>query len=497
MRMKVASTRRSNGVARSIGAALLSVVATVSLAKGAALASSPDFPRPAKIEPAVQFWARIFASYSEHQVVVHDDWYLGKVYEVLDFRPWYADGESETNETASLRRAKVDEAKERVRAILTRLHGLGPDPDTSQLSEDERKVFALFADVSGSSKFLAAADRVRSQSGLRERFAAGIAEQSRYLAAMEEVFRRHGLPIELARLPLVESCFDVEAYSKVGAAGVWQFMPATGRQYMRVASDVDERRDPMRSTEAAAEHLGLDHDVLGAWPLAITAYNHGRGGMARAVSEIGTADIGEIATRYRGKAFGFASRNFYAEFLAALDVTANAEAHFGEMPTVAPLDAIEVMLPRPIHLATAARRIGVDTDELIELNPALLPPVTGGNRTMPRGYVLRIPRGAAQSATRVAAALDVTEPSAARSVASASSRSRKGSSARVVASGKTRVSPKAAQKVVVHKVSPGQTLTDIARRYGTTVALLQGLNNLSRPRDLQAGQRLKVPGGRT
>jgi membrane-bound lytic murein transglycosylase D len=161
-----------------------------------------------------------------------------------------------------------------------------------------------------------------------------MARQKGYLPAMQAILRQHGVPEELAHLTLVESCFNLEAYSKVGAAGVWQFMPSTGRQYMTVDGAIDERRDPLRSTQAAAEHLRGDYEVLGTWPLAITAYNHGRGGMARAVRTVGTTDFGEISSNYRGPAFGFASRNFYPEFLAALEVVARSEDHFGEVREV-------------------------------------------------------------------------------------------------------------------------------------------------------------------
>src|SRR5207237_2254993 len=124
----------------------------------------------------------------------------------------------------------------------------------------------------------------------------------------------------LPRLPLSESCFNLHAYPKVGAAGIWQFMPATGRHFMRVDNLVDERRDPIASTRAAAQFLDRVHDMLGSWPLAITAYNHGPDGMARAVDEVGSSDIGRIVREYQGRAFGFASRNFYAELLDSLAV---------------------------------------------------------------------------------------------------------------------------------------------------------------------------------
>ncbi len=521
--MEPGSDRRWGGTGRAVPrhqrasaskVALAAALAAALLAIGgpSARAERGDFPRPASLEPAVGFWTRIFATYSEHQVVVHDAWYLGKVYEVLDFRPWFADGEPATSEVEALRAAKIDEAKMRVSAILLRLHEGGSA--AQGLTAEEQRIQALFRDVPGDDRYLAAAERIRTQAGLRERFAAGIAQQGRYLERMERIFATRGMPTELARLPLVESCFDVEAYSKVGAAGVWQFMPRTGRQYMRIDAAVDERRDPVRATEAAAEHLQGDYEALGAWPLAITAYNHGRGGVARGVAETGSTNIGEIVARYRGRAFGFASRNFYAEFLAALDVTSRAQEHYGAIPVLPPLEAIEVEVPRPVHLAEVARRVGVQRDDVVELNPALLPVVTRGGAPIPRGYVLRLPRSAGSGEAEIASALAAMgreQPERRLAVRAATSgRKTQVAGSRAKSSGKDAAKAQAAAataskkptqavrvakqgELTVHHVAPGQTLADIARRYGTTVALIQGLNNLRQPKALQAGQKLRVP----
>src|SRR5256886_7431294 len=107
------------------------------------------------------------------------------------------------------------------------------------------------------------------------------------------------------------------------------------RRFLRVDTLVEERRDRIFSTRAAARFLDEMHDSLGAWPLAITAYNHGPEGVARAVGQCGTRDIATIVRDYHGSAFGFASRNFYAEFLAALDVERNYREYFGNMPVEA------------------------------------------------------------------------------------------------------------------------------------------------------------------
>ena len=122
-------------------------------------------------------------------------------------------------------------------------------------------------------------------------------------------------------MPHVESSFDPYAYSKVGAAGLWQFMRSTGRRFLRIDAAVDERLDPYRATEAAAQLLSYNYRLLGSWPLAITAYNHGAEGMRRAREQLGTDDIVRIVRDYHSPTFGFASRNFYVSFLAALTVS--------------------------------------------------------------------------------------------------------------------------------------------------------------------------------
>ena len=137
------------------------------------------------------------------------------------------------------------------------------------------------------------------------------------------------MPKEIAALPHVESSFNPAAYSKVGAAGLWQFMPSTAKRFMRVDSLVDERLDPYSATEAAANLMLYNYRLLGTWPLAVTAYNHGPGGLRRAQEQLGTSDIAVIVKRYQGATFGFASRNFYVSFLAALEVDRNAEKYFG------------------------------------------------------------------------------------------------------------------------------------------------------------------------
>src|SRR5262245_66511076 len=108
-------------------------------------------------------------------------------------------------------------------------------------------------------------------------------------------------------------------------------MPATGRLYLRVSGGVDERLDVRAATMAAAQILRENYEKLGTWPLAITAYNHGANGIKQAVATVGTTNFGVIVQRYRGPLFGFASQNFYAEFLAAVDLAQHYKQYFGDI----------------------------------------------------------------------------------------------------------------------------------------------------------------------
>jgi len=140
----------------------------------------------------------------------------------------------------------------------------------------------------GTRAIYGADERVRVQRGLRERFRRGVEISGRYEPAFREAFRAAGLPEDLVYLPHVESSYQLRAVSSAGATGVWQFMPATGRSYMHVGSAVDERWTLLVSAKAAARYLDEAYSRLGTWPLAITSYNHGVGGMARAKAEHGS-----------------------------------------------------------------------------------------------------------------------------------------------------------------------------------------------------------------
>ena len=439
------------------------------------------FPRPADMESQIRFWQSIFTQYSKHQVVLHDAVRLDKVYKVLDFRPHVDDGMTDA-ELAGLERIETGLELDRLRATFLRLHGVGPHPES--LSAEERAIYDLLADDPSPDRFLVAADekRLHSQRGLRERFADGVRVSRRYLPEMERIFRENGLPVELTRLPLIESCFNLRAYSKVGAAGIWQFMPATGRLFMRVDNLIDERRDPISSTRAAARFLRRMHDRLDSWPLAITAYNHGPDGMANAIDDLRTTDIATIVRDYRGRAFGFASRNFYAEFLAALDVDRDPEKHFGQLPADPPFRARERRLDRALGVEAAARLARTDRVELANLNPALSSLILSGRRPIPAGYRLRLPEsGGTGFETRLVEF-------------NAEERVTRGSEPRVIrASTSTKGRLGVRSTVLSYRVRPGQTLSHIALEHKVSVARLRSVNRIGRAARVRAGQVLRIP----
>ncbi len=457
------------GATRLLRKLVLSAVAVAAVSMGVSplLAQEDLSPIPflPGLKTQVRFWEEIFATYSTRQVVIHDALHLNRIYIVLDFRPLADSGASDA-EVEAYAREKVRSEKERIRALLVHLHQVGPD--SPELSTEERTIRALFDKVKDPSKYLRAAadDRIRAQWGLRERFAGGVETSRRYLPEMEAIFRREGLPVELTRLPLVESCFNVRAYSKMGAAGIWQFMPATARLYMHVGDAVDERRDPIISTHAAAQLLAQNYEALGNWPLAITAYNHGRAGMMNAVSTVGSADLVQIIKKYHGPAFKFASRNFYAEFLAALDVERHFDDYFGDLQPARPQRAQTITVPDFVNFKVLAKAANTDSDVLADLNPALTREVVSGKLHVPRGHRLRVPPGAATAfASRYAS---LAHPH------------KHGSQKRLY---------------VTHRVRPGQTLSSIAKQYRTSVTAIQRRNNLRPTSRLRAGQSLVIPTG--
>jgi membrane-bound lytic murein transglycosylase D len=272
------------------------------------------FPKPLAIQPNVNFWVKVFTEYSYRDFIVHDRDNVLLVYQVMHLP---GDGPPDRNDvdwTNAYLKAKYAD-------ILNRL-GSGKTPSDYQ----ERQIAAMFKGKPLSA-YTAAANNLRVQQGLRERFREGLLRSRYYRPTMERIFRQAGIPVELVTLAEVESGFYPGARSGAGAVGIWQFTRATGKQYMTITRYHDDRLNPVRSTEAAARLLRYNYNVLGSWPLAITAYNYGTGGMARAADDY-AHNYARILANYDGPHFGFATKNYYSEFLAALEVHQHEDEYF-------------------------------------------------------------------------------------------------------------------------------------------------------------------------
>jgi membrane-bound lytic murein transglycosylase D len=408
------------------------------------------FPRPAALEPAVKFWTRVYTEISTGEGFIHDSLRLDIVYQTVR-----VPSDIGTRE----RRRRIERATESTRSALTKLAGGA----RQGLSNDEERILKLFPEGTSNAELRAAADRLRFQLGQSDRFRAGLTRSGTWKPYIHEVLAKRGLPAELAALPHVESSFDPTGYSKVGAAGMWQFMRSTGVRYMRIDHIIDERRDPFLSTDAAARLLADNFSVIQSWPLALTAYNHGLAGMRRAVAQQNTSDIAAIVAKYQSRSFGFASRNFYTAFLAALEIDSNADRYFPNLKINPPSDTATVTVPAFMTVDTLSDALNVRESTLRGLNPALTDIVWSGDKYVPQGFALRVPRETAALAEALLGTIDAGELYAAQ------------------------------RPDREHRVRRGDTLSHIAAEYRISLAALMRVNGMTNGSVIRVGQTILLP----
>jgi len=303
---------RHGGVERIMRLSVTRVIVAAVLATAApAFAGPSDLPTQG-LESRIEFWKKAFTQFGEDDVIIHDRMRVNLIYDV-------ATRADQAEKIAAVRQA-LDEIRDNLET-----------PENLSVPAQQIHSAILAEGVPLTAVSIAELrDNVHTQVGVKERFRQGIIRSGRYAEVFQEIFEKQGVPAEIALLPLVESSFENRARSNAGAAGIWQFTRGTGRLYLNVNRKLDERLDPARATWAAARLLHDNYNALGSWPLAITAYNHGRAGMLRAQSEAGP-EITNIIEQYRGPQFGYASMNFYCEFLAAVEVYNNSEQYFGQL----------------------------------------------------------------------------------------------------------------------------------------------------------------------
>ncbi len=288
----------------------------------------------------------------------------------------------------------------------------------------------------------------------RVNFDRWLARSGAYLPMIKEKLRKAGLPQDLAYLAMIESGFSQTARSRARAVGLWQFISATGRRYdLKINTYIDERRNPVKSTDAAVEYLSDLYEEFDSWYLAVAGYNAGEGKIRRAVKKYKTNNFWELAQR---KYLKLETKRYVPKLIAAIIVSKNPEKYgFSQIEYAPPLAYDVFETTKWTSLKSVALACGTEVDELRKLNRELLKPFTPPKNN---SYQLRIPVGKKAEVKR----------------------------------NLPRVHAVVSTKYKTHVVKKGESLSRVCRKYGLTKTIVLKVNNLHSAR-LEPGQRLRVP----
>jgi membrane-bound lytic murein transglycosylase D len=330
---------------------------------GTSIAYADDWSRA-----QIDFWKKIYTEVNSTEWVIHDSMNLKHVYRVVSRNP--------------------DQAKKEVIETLKSIYQKNlhrKSVDVDQLSESERILFESMESNEDprSYHFASQPGRVRAQQGLKNQLQKAQVVSKQYLGRMEEMFIEEGVPVEMTRLPFVESCFVNEACSIAGAIGIWQFMPKTAMKELRVDSSIDERYDPLKSTRAAAKYLKENYGILKNWNLAVMAYHHGAGLVNRARKRLKTDDPFQIIRYFKDSRFQFASRNYLFEWMAMVEIDSNRP--YGKLP-----EYITVSFQKKLPMADLIKDLRLSESDLKLLNPHFREPIWSGKSTIPAHYPVRM-----------------------------------------------------------------------------------------------------------
>lgn len=341
-------------------------------------AQTDEFPRPDILLPNIAFWKRIYGELTSNQIVFSDYDDLGLVYRIIN-----VPSSGKTREQA-IKKGKLELA-----AVLKELETCQPE-SADDLKGLAKEVYLALEDNPRKDKYRRT-DFIRAQNGLRDQFKDGYKRSGAHEQEIKARLRNAGLPEELIGIVFVESLFHPKSKSSVGAMGIWQFMRKTAYEFMRVNQLVDERQDPIVSTDAAIRYIKSARKSLKEWPLVITSYNYGRGGMVKAVDMTQSSDFEVILKYYQNPRFGFAARNYYAEFLAAVDIYKQADQIFPEVEPVSGWVYEIVELPKAISVHDLLSTKSIEAVWLRTYNPALTTYAHNGKQILPKGFTLRVP----------------------------------------------------------------------------------------------------------
>lgn len=403
-------------------------------------------PWPGELNKDVQFWINVYTKVDTGSGYLHDAKDLGVVYGKIKF---------DKDISRKKRNKLVNKHRKRVEGLLDRLVSV----EAKDLNAEESRIYKLFPAGTDAKGFKEAKERIRFQLGQSDKFQAGITRSGRWMPHFTAMMKKHKVPDVLRLLPHVESSFTPYARSHVGAAGMWQFTRGTGRRFMKVNHVLDERLDPYIAAEAAAKLLRYNFDKVDAWPLAITAYNHGLRSVSRAADKFGKNNLVKILREYDGPRFGFASRNFYVSFVAAVHVHTNYKRYFGELVIDEYRHPDILRLPNYLSVK-ALEKTDLDKERLQQLNPALSNAIWRGDKHIPKHYALRLPEGAVKTVVGIDRNFWFT------------------------------------QQIpdLYHRIRRGESLSQIAQRYKIRVSALKKANNIRNANRIRVGQRLVLPG---
>ncbi len=366
------------------------------------------FKVPENLRRKVDFWKQIYGVYSSEYGIIHDSKEVDLIYAIVDFTPITR---SKLHPFTKEHRvnALIKREKEKVITFLKNLKKGNKKVNPKLLSANDKRIYDYFKTLKSKHKYDDAIENMRFQLGQKDFIEKAFYYSGFYLEEMEKIFLSANLPIELTRIPFVESSFNIMARSRVGASGIWQIMPSTGKKLMPNRF-VDYRNDPIKATEFAATFLKFNHKVLKNWPLAITAYNHGPTSMLKISRKYQTNDLSELIRKAFGtKAFGFASTNFYTCFLAILEVEKNQKEYFPNLSKGSPKMITKVNLKKPMTFKNLVKVFDFDVKKLESYNPHLTTVAKNSNIPIPKGTILYFP-SSANSPEMASAALEAKSP---------------------------------------------------------------------------------------
>lgn len=291
---------------------LVSFIAAPSSLQAKKSRIATHLPTYAEIVKDVKFWERIFSKYSSTQCVFHDSEDLTINYDVKNLP-----------KSRISRRAVIKKHHKKIKKAL--IH-LAKHKSMAKDSFHLKIKKALPKSLRTKAGYLKVSKRIRCQTGISDNFKVALKKSQRHLPHIKKVAKRLGLPPDIVYLPHLESGFNNNARSKVGALGLWQLMSYKAREGgLRVDRRMDERKNIKKATKLALSEIKKYHEKTGAWGLALTSYNYGINGVMRAIKKYKTTHYPTIRRKHKTRIFGFASKNFYPSFLAVRNLAKKYE----------------------------------------------------------------------------------------------------------------------------------------------------------------------------